>query len=335
MSLLNWYDEFTSNSPLYKRLYIGFGPSQVETLVEKDPGIFGIGSEEVIKLEWSQGDYRYESYVKYENFPFSPKVFYFKVGKSVVDFLENLKVLTSNCTSDSIKVFFKEYPHTYNVMKANFIDDRMFRWECNYLFTEAICKKENLFDKVREYTYHIDGFISEISNMQLDTSCLKRQEPIVDLSGLDIKIPKWLKIAATVGAVIAVKIIVKSIGQDFELNIDTEGNASGADMNFDTNFDTNFDANYEMEMDTNVDMNSDYTPETFGYLGEQYNIPFGAETITVHQEGNLSRTITLNVEKVTGKSHTWNVIKDGKIIATIKSLNNGKFYIPGFGTGVL
>lgn len=82
-------------------------------------------------------------------------------------------------------------------------------------------------------------------------------------------------------------------------------------------------------------MESEFITESYSNISEQHNVSFKGETITVHQEGNTSRTITLDVEKVPGTSHTWHVKKGGKIIATIKSLISGKFYVPGFGTGVI
>lgn len=93
----------------------------------------------------------------------------------------------------------------------------------------------------------------------------------------------------------------------------------------------------ESNIDTDLDLYTNYTPEEYVNIGEQYNVAFGADKITVHQEGNISREIELYIEKVAGTSHSWNVRKEknGKIIATINSLTNGKFYIPGFGTGVL
>ena len=87
----------------------------------------------------------------------------------------------------------------------------------------------------------------------------------------------------------------------------------------------------------NIDMYDYCCPDDVSYITDDvgYNVSFGKKTATFHQEGNLSRTIDLEVEKVEGTSNKWNVIKGGKIIATIQGLVRGKIYIPGFGTGVL
>lgn len=82
-------------------------------------------------------------------------------------------------------------------------------------------------------------------------------------------------------------------------------------------------------------MESEFITDSYSNLSEQHNVSFKGDTITVHQEGNTSRTITLDVEQVHGTSHKWHVKQGGKIIATINSLISGKFYIPGFGTGVI
>lgn len=87
---------------------------------------------------------------------------------------------------------------------------------------------------------------------------------------------------------------------------------------------------------TETGMESEFITESYSNLGEQHNVSFkGEKNIKVHQEGNSSRTITLDIEKVPGASHKWHVKKDGKTIATITSLITGKFYVPGFGTGVI
>ena len=83
------------------------------------------------------------------------------------------------------------------------------------------------------------------------------------------------------------------------------------------------------------DIDTDYICESYADVADPYNISFRGDTITVHQDGNLSRTIKLSVEKIPGTSHRWEVKKGSKVIAVIDSLRNGKFYVPGFGTAVL
>lgn len=320
MEVHDGYRYFKEKCLFYKFPNISTIQREKSILISRSSGIRGFGRNEERILEWSHGEFCYQCYVSLECYPFYYLAsMYFKVSKSIVDFLTHIKKLTEGCTYDSIKHFLKDYPYTYKLIKPNFFEEQYLSWSFDCLDVSITCNKDNLFNKAREYTYHIDGLISEMSNMQLDTKCLKRKEPIIDLSRLNV--PAWFKVAATIGTLVAVKIIVKSIGQDIDVNFDTDADVS--DINLD--------------LDTDLDLYTNYTPEEYVNIGEQYNVAFGADKITVHQEGNISREIELYIEKVAGTSHSWNVMKEknGKIIATINSLTNGKFYIPGFGTGVL
>ena len=308
--------EYMEEAPFYRKQELG-RIEQYERIksIEKGNQVFGFGGDEVLLLEWAKGNIHYECYVDNELFPMTKKYFYFKVSKSICDLLTNLERLTDGCTDSSIKTFFNEYPYTYRLVRKNFLGDSIILWRETYIRTGSFCSKNEFISKAKEFVSDIDNLLLELNNMKLDTSKLKRQEPIIS-GNSDIKIPKWVFVAAATATVIAIKLIVRSVGQDVDISI----------PDFDGDCDT-----------SNIDANIDYTPEAYANIEGQYNIAFNGstDTITVHQEGNSSRTITLEVEKVAGTAHTWDVKKGGKVIATINSLTNGRIYIPGFGTGVL
>jgi hypothetical protein len=218
----------------------------------------GFAAREILKLEWSSCDSHYRCFVELENWPLTKRGFYFVINSKICSLLTSLALLTKGCTKDSIQDFLSKYPYTYRMIRTNFLDDSEFGWGENYIHTSALCSKNSLIEKAKEYAYIIDNLQIELEELKLDTSKLIRKEPIKFSS--DVKIPKWLKYAVAVGGVILIKGAVKSFVNNADIDIEIP--------NFDGDTDV---ATIDIEAgDINPSDNNDCD------ANNGYNVSFGA-----------------------------------------------------------
>ena len=120
MEVHDGYRYFKEKCLFYKFPNISTIQREKSILISRSSGIRGFGRNEERILEWSHGEFCYQCYVSLECYPFYYLAsMYFKVSKSIVDFLTHIKKLTEGCTYDSIKHFLKDYPYTYKLIKPN------------------------------------------------------------------------------------------------------------------------------------------------------------------------------------------------------------------------
>lgn len=281
-------DVYAKNAAFYSRQRRFDDPSERMSQLEYDGGILGYGGCEVLKLEWTHGDKYYACFVDQERIPLTKKYFNYKVSTSICDFIGNLYELTAGCTNDSVRDFLAKYPYTYHLVNRNFLGDSELGRGDNYLVMGSFCASSELMDKAKLFAFKIDKMLVELANMQLDTRKLVRREPF--LKDSDIKIPKWVKVAAAVGTVVVIKVIVKSIGQDVNIEI------------------PEFDG--DVDVDVEVDDNNEF-------LSNSYNVSFGAQSETLTSKGG-GQQLPVTITKEPGSANLFCIESNKGVVHNVK-----------------
>lgn len=245
--------------------------------------------------------------------------------KVVLSFIE----IKERCKSSSIKKAFSDCPALLDKLnrfvKGQNPDWVYVKWKDG---AETICHRNNFI------VYEKGAYLRGINSLKIiagdvpkiKTSLLKKKLTLEDgiKKGIIWVIRAGAKIlAATVAGYAGASLPDFDFDFDFDIgtdvpDIDISGIGELDVPDFDDIYDYSTDTS-DCQLDDNLNASN--------------NISFqgSSDYITVHEVGNSSNTKVLEVKKVAGTSHQWNVFDGSKKIATIDSLINAYFYLPGTG----
>lgn len=203
-----------------------------------------------------------------------------------------------------------------------------------YIINEEIIQKYNLLNKIY-YNAQIEfeniGNYLELYNKKIGEQLAKREQMVKKML-----IKKGVRVGISLALTCATGFYM-----DFDsvFGIDDLDDASDLmDLADTTDFVEMTDiADWDTTSDGLTGDFLDYSSD-IAYNGEgDYNISFQGsdKSVSVHLEGNQSITETVTAKKVAGTSDKWDIYKGNKKITTLKGINSGKFYLPGFGTAII
>lgn len=276
---MDWWEQI-QQSKFYRSNSTNNSVANGIKLIQKESSFLGIPGDSYYKICWNSNNKHYECFVHQEVGSIllnTCNSYFFRVSDKIARFLEDLKKLLANYTTESCEKELKKFPNVWKFTKTRILDDNDWHIDGNTLRKQVYCGRDSFksskgIEIAKELSTEIDGLFNELAYFKLSIDNLKKIKPIIDLN--EVGIPSWVKTAACVGGIVLIKVAIKSIGQDIDIDI------PGCD---DGDNDIDFDAS------DNYGNNSYLT-------NDGYNVSFGSSDNSdgyIHQ-GNISLERTIS-----------------------------------------
>lgn len=267
-------------------------------------------------------------YIKYYSTGYCFSRVYFYPGNYLYKVVLSYIEITQRCKASSIRNAFAKCPKLLDRLNA-FINGE----SSDLIYVKWIDGQETICIRNKFILHELGAYQRGISLYKE----IVRDVCLIDSTVLREKytFTKFLKQSSKWIIRGGIKLLAASVAgciganlPDFDFDIDVDvpdfdtpdfGSLDLPDIDMSDNINIDFDSNCNAH---DTDDAADYSNVAFmGSNGQ----------ITVHQEGNMSNTKVLRVEKINGTSHQWKVFDGNTYIATIKSLRNASFFLPGIG----
>lgn len=248
--------------------------------------------------------------------------------KIVLSFIE----IKERCKSSSIKAAFSECPGLLDQLnrfvKGENSDWVYVKWIDGQ---ETICLRNMfLFYEIGAYKRGQDSLKNIIAEVhKINTSLLKEK---LTFAKFLRKSSKWIirggvkLLAAAAAGYIGANL------PDFDFDFDVDVDVPDLDVPDLANFDVPDYDNDPNIGDENIDELS--YDDSMQNGSDESNVSFKGSSdkeITVHQEGNSSKTTTVTAKKVPGTSNTWDIYKGNTYVTRLNGIVHGSFNLDGFG----
>lgn len=261
---------------------------------------FFLGGEETYIMEWLEGDNHFQCIVHQQKEIIGRDRFgfYFTLDRKVVKFINELFDMCLHFTNESWKKALQNYPNIYYFAHYSYSHQStpFSRPSCHYydeaFFRSSDFKSGEGLHFAKTICAKLYGMLLELRDFRLDTTVLKKNKPIIDVS----KIPGWVKYSIAVGGVVAIKLIINSVGHEIEIELpETNGDGNDIDIR---------DSDYSISI--NGDSDNCLNGSEISFQGKtKDSLPLNADSDGKIPAGNIT------LSTVGGNSDTFKLFKQG------------------------